>query len=159
MYRKAYENARPLLKAVPGLKIVEMEHNGENALCCGGIPQGQSQEIFDARRRLPLQEAQATGAGVLATVCTGCQKSMAPLEEQYGLEVCQYTSLIAESVGVRQPDRLKRLIRSGSAASALKGCGGCISANGYTRAELEQPVGEIFAASTGEATVAPCPKA
>lgn len=70
-----YEEPRALLSAIPGIKLVEMEHNRVNAICCGGGGGGmwldtyykaKGYERLSDRR---VKEAVATGADVLAVSC------------------------------------------------------------------------------------------
>jgi len=70
-----YEEPRMLLKAIPGIKLVEMPHNRMNAVCCGGGGGGmwldtyykaKGYERLSERR---VKEAVATGADVLAISC------------------------------------------------------------------------------------------
>jgi Fe-S oxidoreductase len=70
-----YEAPRELLKAIPGLKLVEMPRNRENALCCGGGGGGiwldsyireHSKERLSEKR---VKEAYSTGANILAVAC------------------------------------------------------------------------------------------
>src|SRR3972149_7655616 len=70
-----YESPRILLETMPGVRLVEMPRNRENALCCGG---GGGANWLDSfiweRTRVPLpvlrvQEAAKTGADVLAVAC------------------------------------------------------------------------------------------
>jgi heterodisulfide reductase subunit D len=74
-----YEPPRILLRSVPGLELVEMEHHHEYSLCCGG---GGDVEMADkelsaavARRR--IEEAQATGAKMLLSACQQCNRTLA----------------------------------------------------------------------------------
>ena len=71
-----YDSPRQVLNAVPGLKLVEMPRNRENALCCGGgggnfftdmIGSGQNSP---ARQR--VREAIDTGVEILAVSCPTC---------------------------------------------------------------------------------------
>ncbi|HVP44794.1 MAG TPA: (Fe-S)-binding protein [Terriglobales bacterium] len=70
-----YDEPRALLRAIPGVKIVEMVHNHANAICCGGggggmwldtFFKGKGMERLSERR---IKEAIATGADVLAVSC------------------------------------------------------------------------------------------
>ncbi|MCX6000069.1 MAG: (Fe-S)-binding protein, partial [Chloroflexi bacterium] len=94
------ETTRKLLGAIPGVSLVEMKHNRSNALCCGGLTNINRPEHSEPLRRAPLAEAKATGAEVMATICTGCQLSFAPLQSDYSLQVQSYINLVAASVGV-----------------------------------------------------------
>ena len=70
-----YEEPRELLRAIPGVKLVEMRHHRLNAICCGGGGGGmwldtyfkaKGYERLSDRR---VKEAIATGADVLAISC------------------------------------------------------------------------------------------
>lgn len=133
-----FEAGRTLLKAIPGLRLVEMEHNSSNALCCGGVANTMRPEITSAMRLAPMNEARATGAEVMTTICTGCQLSFAPLEDAYDFEVRSYISLVAETVGVRHEDNFKRLAKYGDVHKMLTDAGDRIAVSGFSTDELER---------------------
>ncbi len=70
-----YEEPRQLLKAIPGVELVEMSHNRETSLCCGGGGGGMWLDGFQwekAHVRLSewrVREAVTTGADILAIAC------------------------------------------------------------------------------------------
>jgi len=69
------EEPRTLLRAIPGVKLVEMVHNRVNSTCCGGGGGGMWLDTFyraEGQERLSerrVKEAIATGADVLAVSC------------------------------------------------------------------------------------------
>jgi len=74
-HNEFYEEPRMLLKAIPGIKLVEMTHNRINSICCGGGGGGmwldtyykaKGYERLSERR---VKEAFTTGADVLAISC------------------------------------------------------------------------------------------
>ncbi|MEW5717987.1 MAG: (Fe-S)-binding protein, partial [Chloroflexota bacterium] len=74
-----YDPPRQVLRAIPGLELVEMAECREHALCCGG---GGNMEVVDpdlvvaiARRR--LAQALDTGASFLVTPCQQCKRTLA----------------------------------------------------------------------------------
>jgi Fe-S oxidoreductase len=71
-----YEPPRDVLKAIPGLELVEMERTKEAAWCCGGggaAPQAYPDFAdFTASKR--LDEARTTGAEAIATACSSCNR-------------------------------------------------------------------------------------
>jgi len=81
---EVYEAPRRVLQSIPGLTLVEMSDNRENALCCGG---GGNLETYDpelvpalsARR---LAQAQATGARVIVSACQQCERTLANAARQ-----------------------------------------------------------------------------
>ena len=133
-----FEPTRMLLRAIPGLTLVEMEHNREKALCCGGLTNINRPEISEPLRRAPLKEAKDTGADILATICVGCQESFAPLEDQYPFEVRSYISLVAEAVGVQHEDRFKPLVKAKDATQVLARVRDYVNFTDYSLEELER---------------------
>jgi Fe-S oxidoreductase len=70
-----YDAPRTLLKAIPGLELIEMGRCRENSYCCGGGGGGMWLDGFNANHlseRLSerrVREAAATGADILAVCC------------------------------------------------------------------------------------------
>jgi Fe-S oxidoreductase len=71
-----YAEPRQLLKAIPGVELVEMSHHATNSLCCGGGGGGMWLEGYQweqAHVRLSewrVREAVSAGADILAVACT-----------------------------------------------------------------------------------------
>jgi Fe-S oxidoreductase len=139
-----FENPRKLLQAIPGVSLVELKHNRADSLCCGGATNTWRPDISEPLRRAPLQEAEAAGAQILATTCTGCQRSFAPLEKEYPFEVRSYISLLADAVGVPQEDKFKRYVNCASVNEVLADARDCIEASGFTTGEMEQVLPDYF---------------
>lgn len=78
-----YEAPRRLLRAVPGLQVVEMERNRRWSWCCGGgggVPEADPELAqFTAADR--IGEAKNTGAELVLTSSALCQRSFAMLNE------------------------------------------------------------------------------
>jgi len=75
---REYDAPRKLIRAIPGVTLVEMEHNRENCLCCGG---GGNLEMFDSDlsgeiAKAKIDEAMATGAQAVVTACQQCVRVM-----------------------------------------------------------------------------------
>jgi Fe-S oxidoreductase len=72
-----YEPPRYVLKSIPGLKLVEMDRIKEYAWCCGaggGVNETNPEfSIWTAKER--IDEAELTGASVIATACPWCVKN------------------------------------------------------------------------------------
>jgi len=68
-----YDAPRKLLAAVPGLELIEMEHNKNRSLCCGVSSWTNCTDISRAIRAERLLEAQETGSDILVTACPKCQ--------------------------------------------------------------------------------------
>ncbi|MFC1944107.1 (Fe-S)-binding protein [Chloroflexota bacterium] len=151
----SYDRLRKLLGAIPGLTLVEMEHNRESALCCGGVTEFTRPEIAEQFRRPPLEEAKAAGAEAVATVCSACHRVFSPLEGDYHLEVKHYTSFLAESIGTPHEDTYKKYSKYQSLAEVLAEARECIEANGYTIEEMERALADYSAFLPGHGTSSP----
>lgn len=75
-YNGMYDIPRRILRSIPGVELVEMARNRENAFCCGG---GSGNFVMDllsgsteSPSRMRAREARDTGADVLATACPAC---------------------------------------------------------------------------------------
>jgi heterodisulfide reductase subunit D len=73
-----YEVPRRILAAIPGVTLVEMRRNREEALCCGGGGNLESyaSEIMTAIAQKRLREAEETGAEAIVTACPQCQRTL-----------------------------------------------------------------------------------
>ncbi|HWR54870.1 MAG TPA: (Fe-S)-binding protein [Negativicutes bacterium] len=93
---------RAVLRAVPALELKEMPRRGERTFCCGAgggrfWTKPRADNLITGRR---LQEAQSTGAEVIATACPYCELVFAE-ELKSGdasLEVLDIAEIVAESI-------------------------------------------------------------
>jgi heterodisulfide reductase subunit D len=72
------EMPRAIMKAIPGMELHEMYRIGENSLCCGaggGVKAGYPDFAWNAANER-LEEADATGAGIVMTMCPFCELNM-----------------------------------------------------------------------------------
>lgn len=103
-----YEEPRELLRAIPGMQLVEMTHNRINTICCGGGGGGmwldtyyktKNQERLSERR---AREAVATGADVLAVACdyevSRFEDALKVLGADKKMVVKDVTELLAEAL-------------------------------------------------------------
>ena len=73
-----YDAPREVIRAIPGVNLVELKHNREDCLCCGG---GGNLEMIDADLTAAIagekiDEVMATGADTLITACQQCVRTM-----------------------------------------------------------------------------------
>jgi len=73
-----YDAPRNILKAIPGIKLVEMERIREYAWCCGSGGGAKSAypdfALSTAKER--IEEAACTGAGTIVTACPWCEANL-----------------------------------------------------------------------------------
>ncbi len=68
-----YEAPRELIAGMPGMTLVEMERNRENAVCCGVSCWANCSSYSKQIQMDRLKEAEATGADALITACPKCK--------------------------------------------------------------------------------------
>jgi L-lactate dehydrogenase complex protein LldG len=93
-YNSEYDAPRNILKAIPGVKIVEMKRNRQKALCCGGgsgnsyigFACGLLTESEKTPSRERILEAVETGAEILAVACPSCLIMLEEAVKDLGLD-------------------------------------------------------------------------
>ena len=104
-----YEEPRHLLKAIPGVKLVEMPHNRINSICCGGGGGGMWLDTYYKAKGMErladrrVREAVATGADVLAVSCpyevSRFEDSLKVLGYDKKMVVRDVVEILAEALG------------------------------------------------------------
>ncbi|MBU0513911.1 MAG: (Fe-S)-binding protein [Proteobacteria bacterium] len=100
-----FDEPRRVLRAVPGLRLVEMELSRERSFCCGGgggrmwvEPAGET-----SMARLRAGQAAETGAELLITACPWCLVMLTDAVKTEGLEdrieVVDLAELVARACG------------------------------------------------------------
>ncbi len=102
-----YEPPREVLTAIPGLELVEMEHNRENGLCCGGvlslIDDPEAAKIAGDMR---LQEADDVNAEAIVSTCPCCQVQLRVSVDktERDLPVMDFGGIVCQAMGIPYRD-------------------------------------------------------
>ncbi|MEM3585746.1 MAG: (Fe-S)-binding protein [Candidatus Jordarchaeaceae archaeon] len=101
-----YDAPRKVIKAIPGIELVEMQRRKQTAWCCGSGSGGvmitnytkMAQEIASIR----IEEARQI-ASILVTSCSSCLKnlSLAAKKNKVEMEFYDLPVLVAESMGIK----------------------------------------------------------
>jgi hypothetical protein len=104
---KIYEAPRQLIQAIPGIEFVEMEHNRENAHCCGSVlslvaDPPVAKRIGDVR----LREAEDVGAEAVVAACPCCEVQLRVTAEKTGRElpIVDLAHLACDAAGIEHAD-------------------------------------------------------
>ena len=73
-----YEAPREILRAIPGVELVEMEGNREQCKCCGGGGNLEMvrPDLSAAIAQAKIEEIKATGADMVITACQQCVRTI-----------------------------------------------------------------------------------
>ena len=103
---------RTILKAIPGLKLIEMSKNKEQSICCGAVA-SRKLPVGQTMVRECLEEAARTGAEVMVDACLGCHFQFLPEESKYPFQVEYVLTLVGEAMGINYEDRIKKFYHYG----------------------------------------------
>ncbi len=96
-----YDAPREVLRRLPGVRLVEMAHTRELALCCGGGGnlQAVDPDLTRALAARRVREALDTGASVLVTACQQCVQVLAEAarRSRARLRVLDIVQLVGEA--------------------------------------------------------------
>jgi Fe-S oxidoreductase len=84
-----YEIPREVYTQIPGIKLVEMRRNRQNAWCCGaggGVKIGYPEWSLEVSKER-LEEAKETKASVLSSICPFCRTNLTDANEKYQMEL------------------------------------------------------------------------
>jgi heterodisulfide reductase subunit D len=81
-----YEEPRAVLRAIPGVKLVEMPQTREEAFCCGsgGGVRAHNKDLANFASDLRLKQVRSTKAEFLVTSCPFCERSFNQAQEALG---------------------------------------------------------------------------
>ena len=96
-----YDEPRAVIKAIPGIDLVEMRKNKANALCCGSVGWVNCGRCAKGIQLTRLRQAQATGAERMITACPKCRIHLncALRDEEISVELEDLTALLARAMG------------------------------------------------------------
>jgi len=99
-----YDAPRQVLSSITGVTLVEMEHHGADALCCGGGGGRMWMETPAGERfaDLRVREAAATAAATIATACSfciACLEDSLRSQKMQGVEVMDVVEIVARALG------------------------------------------------------------
>lgn len=102
-----YDAPRKVLESIPGIELVEVEHNREDSVCCGTSAFTNCDTYSNMVRMERLSEAKATGAETLITCCPKCQTHFRCAMVDKGeekrpmpkIEIMDLVNLVANALG------------------------------------------------------------
>ncbi len=99
---RVFDEPREVIRAIPGIRFVELPSNRENCVCCGG---GGNLEMVDAKLSAriadrKIEEILSTGADAVVTSCQQCVRTMMTYvrRNKISLEVLDITQLVRRAL-------------------------------------------------------------
>lgn len=102
-----YEPPREVLRAIPGVELVEMEHNREDGLCCGSVLSRVGRPpAADAIGAFRMKEAEEVKADIVLTTCPCCevQLRVGARFKNSPVRVLDFSDIVVEALGYEVKD-------------------------------------------------------
>jgi heterodisulfide reductase subunit D len=97
-----FEEPRQVLNAIPGIQLVELPHNRQLSMCCGGGGNLEmvNPELSGKVAQMKIEEIQQTGADMVVSSCQQCLRTIysRARRENIPLVVKDLTELVAEAI-------------------------------------------------------------
>jgi Fe-S oxidoreductase len=114
-----YDPPRQVITSIPGVELVEMRRNRENALCCGvsaWMGCGRHSKQMQIER---LTEAKSTAADLLVTACPKCQihlncvqsEKLPVPKEDVAINTCDLSVLVARALNLMPTPETEEMIK------------------------------------------------
>jgi Fe-S oxidoreductase/FAD/FMN-containing dehydrogenase len=106
-----YEPPREMLKAIPGVDYVEMEHNREEGYCCGSVLTLVGEmPVAPVLGKQRLQEAVDVEADTVVALCPCCQVQLrdSNIKNDLGLKIDDLSRVVAQAAGYDIPETTER---------------------------------------------------
>ncbi len=102
-YLGIYDPPRKSISSIPGVRLHEMSHSREGAICCGTTNWMNCDAVSRQIQRSRLSEAKASGAKTLVTACPKCQIHFRCAEcgeetEKIGIELTDFVNIVASAL-------------------------------------------------------------
>jgi heterodisulfide reductase subunit D len=101
-----YESARAVLRAIPGVNVVEMSDSREKSNCCGGTAWRYNPDYARRLGKKAMDCAAETGADIMATACMLCYMRFYDMAAEYPFDIRDVLSIIGESLGIEYENKL-----------------------------------------------------
>ncbi len=106
-HMEVYDEPRELIRSMPGVALVELEDNREEAQCCGVAAMMNCDQASRRLRQRRLDQVTESGAEVLVTTCPKCIAHMVCLQDEGGYDtftIMDLTQFMAGLLAPRDPD-------------------------------------------------------
>jgi heterodisulfide reductase subunit D len=97
-------DVRKLLEAIPGLELVEIEDRASWSYTCGPLGLNLAPSMQSQVHRELLEAARAAGVEALVDLYHSCHRDLCGFEGEYPFRILNWTSLLAEALGLEPHD-------------------------------------------------------
>lgn len=129
-----YEAPRKVLRALPGVKLIEMPGLKKDS-CCGGGSR-YFPEVANNIQRQAMHQLQKSGAEVVITLCSFCHINFIKMSDDYSFKPTLFLDFIGEAMGLNNEDKVQKYMKYHDPDRVLKEASFYIEANSLNKEEL-----------------------
>ncbi len=139
------EYAEKILRAIPGLEVVEVDALAElGRHCSNNIIEALSEEKYSHLIQQTLNEAKEKNADILATIYHSCQRELCGEESRFPMRVENYVTLLGGAMGIKIDDKFKRWKSMKDPEKIIEDAKDCISANDLSLDKVRETIARNF---------------
>lgn len=143
-----YESPRALLKHIPGLTLVEMQHTRQDGFCCGAPGDAFSPGKSEFLKKMRYQEFQETGAATLITTCTNCEVAYQNWDSPHGMNITNIFPFVAEFLGITRENPLAPFHKSHDVDGVMEKFKEIVKDGRYKEEEYKMVIRKLFGVKT-----------
>jgi len=133
-----YEAPRTILRAIPGVTLLEMLHHKKESNCCGGTAWRYNPEYANQLRNVVYAEATEAGIDILATACLICYNRFVVGAKGYSFQIMDLLELLGKSLGIQYEDNFEKYMNYHDPECVIKETEENIAASPYSVYEMRQ---------------------
>jgi Fe-S oxidoreductase len=138
-------SVKDILKAIPGLMLVDDKELQQKNLCCGGVANTSYPEMGQRLGNSLVQEIIKVDAEYIATSCPFCRLTFYPYARQFSFTVKDIPTLVNLAMGGEEyEDKLESLWLCNSVDEIIAKSRDNFTANGYTEEEMRNIIPLLF---------------
>ena len=139
------EYAEKILRAIPGLELVEVETLAElGRQCSNNTIEALTEEKYLHLIRGILKEAKEKNVEILATIYHSCQREICGEESRFPLRVENYVTVLGRAMGIEIEDKFKRWKLMKDPEKIIEDAKDCISANNLSLDMVRETISRNF---------------
>jgi heterodisulfide reductase subunit D len=97
-----YDAPRKIIQSIPGVTLIELEHNKAGSLCCGGGGNLEmaAPELTGKLAKVKIEEIKQSGADVVVTACQQCVRTIetSTRRQRLDLKVMDISELVVKAL-------------------------------------------------------------
>ena len=147
--RSDLEDASTILRAIPGLELVDLEVEASSGRHCAGkwIAEAGVDQWRQTIRHF-LEAARAARVDAVATIYHSCHREICPEEAHFPFAIVNYLTLLGEAMGIEHPDAYKSWKLRADADAIFNDVRPYVEANGLDPARVRKVLVRAFASGS-----------